>query len=90
MNIISKTLTLAFIALLLPAMCTAEEPFEDQIQDALESNAMGAQTIDLRDNKDERGFFERYMPDILIIIGAVGAIESLLWAARSRKKPNID
>ena len=44
-------------------------------------------TIDLRENKKEAPFLSRYLFDILIVIGAVGVIETVLWLWRKNKTP---
>ncbi|MFC1618073.1 hypothetical protein ACFL2B_02230 [Patescibacteria group bacterium] len=96
-TIIILTLLLLFI----PTLCLAEEnepsaepPVEDeqlkqleqQLQGVDMSNIQNNQTIDLREKKEPPGFLERYWPDIIIIIGAVGVIEGTLWSLRAKKR----
>ncbi len=63
----------------------------DKIEQELDnmdlSNVPDGETIDLREEKEKPPIWERYLFDILIIVGAVGVIETLLWLWRKTKTP---
>ncbi len=87
-----KLLAILVLSLLLsPAFCLAEENANQTLDDKLKGldwdQIQDGQTIDLRD-QEKQAWHKRYLPDILIVIGSVGAIESVLWIVRQKKKLN--
>lgn len=87
-----KILAILILSLLLsPAICLAEDNTNQILDEKLKEldwdQIKDGQTIDLRD-QEKQPWHKRYLPDILIVIGAVGAIESVLWVVRQKKKLN--